>query len=58
MQTANAGHTGNSGEIALNTGKVAKGNSGYISFETGSTNIGVGGEIYTKTLLLVCFTPD
>ena len=57
VQTANAGHTGNSGEIILITGKATKGNSGSISFETGSTKTGVGGEInYTKTLLLICFT--
>ena len=48
VQTADAGVTGNSGEISLRTGQTTNGNSGSILFETGSTETGEGGMILLK----------
>lgn len=44
VQTADAGRTGDSGEISLRTGSAKDGNSGPFLVETGQSTHGEGGE--------------
>ena len=54
VQTADAGRTGDSGEISLRTGSAKGGNSGPFLVETGQSTHGEGGE-WIFYLLCTCF---
>ena len=59
VQTADAGRTGNSGEVSLRTGKASEGDSGSVLFETGLSSIGEGGEwnvLFDHKIYCKCLT--